>query len=124
MFLDHAIGYLLSFMRMAPRGPYPLDAPVVDPTDSWLWWSSTRLAGSVYEPLSKKRPQAVAEEIVGDSAHSQRRVCLCHGGRAGGLHPPLRPATAGRVSGCGEQATIGGNAGANPRCPRAAGAGR
>ena len=41
---------------------------------------------------SKKRTQAAPEEAVVHPAQGQRRVRLAHGGRAGGLHPPLRSA--------------------------------
>lgn len=41
----------------------------------------------------KKLPQAPPEpEAVVDPTALQRRVRLADGGRAGGLHPPLRPA--------------------------------
>ena len=45
----------------------------------------------------KKRPQAVAASPMGDSAGAERRLCVCDGGRAGGLSPPARSAAAGGV---------------------------
>jgi transposase len=56
----------------------------------------------------KKRTQAPPEEAVVDPAQGERRVRLAHGGRFGGLHPPLRSVASGGVHGRDLEATAQG----------------
>ena len=87
------------------------------PTSWSPWTSSTPSVRSVSAPRSKKRAQTVAAQAVGDPAAGQRRVCLCHGGRAGGLHTPLRSPAAAGVPGRDQQTTGGGNPRPSPPPP-------
>jgi hypothetical protein len=52
----------------------------------------------------------VAAQAVGDPAPGQCRVRVRYGGRAGGVHPALRPGPAGGMPGRAQQTTGGGNA--------------
>ena len=52
----------------------------------------------------KKRTQALVAKTVGDSTAGQRRVRVCHGRRAGGVYPAVRPRPAGGVPGRDQQA--------------------
>ena len=45
-------------------------------------------------PTLQKTRSSPGKKTGGDAAPRHRRVCVGHGGRAGSLHPPLRPAAA------------------------------
>ena len=81
--------HLVALACSAPRQARRAGPCACLPTrwSSWRWWrpSPTRRCAA----RSKKRAKAVAEAPVEHSPAGQCRLCLAHGGCAGGLHPPL-----------------------------------